>query len=70
MRLASVTVRYAIRCGICRTAAPLVGQLLLALSAEVTEFMAAHDHVNRDFAVVPVDPVVPSVGDSDRVDAA
>ena len=34
------------------TAAPLVGQLLSDLSAAVTEFMAAHDHVNRDFAVV------------------
>jgi hypothetical protein len=74
-------VRYAIRCGICRTSAPLVGQMLLALSSEVTDFMAAHDHVNRDFAVVPV---VDEVGvqltarlprpakspESDRVDAA
>lgn len=49
-----MTVRYAIRCGTCRSAAPLVGQLLTALSAEVTEFMAAHDHVNTDFSVVPV----------------
>jgi len=47
-----MTVRYAICCGICRTAAPLVGQLLSDLSVEVTEFMASHDHVNRDFAVV------------------
>ena len=53
-----MSVRYAIRCGICRTQVPLVGQLLSALSDEVTDFMAAHDHENRDFAVVPVVPEV------------
>ena len=49
-----MAVRYAIRCGTCNTAAQLAGQTLSMLSDEVTDFMAAHDHVNRDFAVVPV----------------
>jgi hypothetical protein len=56
-----VTVRYAIRCGTCRTAAPLVGQLLAALSAQVTDFMAEHPHVNPDFAVVRVPSAVTTV---------
>jgi len=51
-------VGYAIRCGVCRTDVPLVGQLLATLSSEVVAFMAAHDHVNRDFTVVPVVPQV------------
>jgi len=49
-----VTVRYAIRCGTCRTALPLAGQMLAALSAQVVDFMAAHDHVNTEFSVVPI----------------
>jgi hypothetical protein len=76
-----VSVRYAIRCGICNTAVPLVGQMLEVLSSEVTDFMAAHDHVNRDFAVVPVVPEVAvsltahiplpaKAPEPDRVDAA
>jgi hypothetical protein len=47
-----VTARYAIRCGTCRTAAALVGQTLSVLSSEVTDFMAGHEHVHRDFAIV------------------
>ena len=78
-----MTVRYAIRCGICRTDVPLVGQMLATLSSEVVAFMAAHDHVNRDFAVVPVVPdvavtlttLIPTPAkaatlEPDRVDAA
>ena len=55
-------VRYAIRCGTCRTAEPLTGQMLDALSAQVVDFMAAHDHVNTDFSVVPVPSAVPTSG--------
>ena len=55
-----MTVRYAIRCGTCRTAEPLTGQMLDALSAEVVEFMALHDHVNADFSVVPIASAVPA----------
>ena len=49
-----MTVRYAIHCGTCKTAAALAGQMLSDLSAEVTAFMAVHDHGGRDFTVVPV----------------
>ena len=55
-----MSVRYAIRCGICRTAEPLTGQMLDALSAQVVDFMAAHDHVNAEFSVVPVPSAVPA----------
>jgi hypothetical protein len=59
-----VTARYAIRCGTCRTSDPLTGPDLSSLSTQVVAFMAVHEHVNRDFAVVPVPAQAPAVIES------
>ena len=73
-----MTVRYAIRCGTCSAASPLAGETLSELSAEVADFMVAHDHENREFSIAPVVPeiavtlttLIPAPAKQNRVDAA
>ena len=44
-------MRYAIRCGGCGMDAPLVGELLSALSEQVVAFQADHAHAEGVFAI-------------------